>query len=151
MINSSVVFAVCWPAAFEARVELFAGAHGIDLALPRAKCAAILNDLDADVIGVPEAVASEPEAVMSYLRQLRSSRFTFNRIRDLREQPEWYELLSAQRAAFMIYLARESVNSNMHAFSLSAKRRSSFKPNLEACRSCFAGAQAGTHQYVQSW
>ena len=115
------------PVAFEARVELFAGAHGIELALPRAKRAAILNDLDADVIGVPEAVASEPEAVMSYLQHLRSSRATFNRIRDLRERPEWHELPSAQRAAFMIYLSRESV-------TLTCKR-SPCRPNAGAASS----------------
>lgn len=112
--------------AVESRVEVFAGAHALELALPRAKHQAILNDLDADVIGAAEAVAGDAEGVMSHLRPLRSSQATFNRIRNLRDQAAWHELLPVQRAAYMIYLSRESVNANMRSFSLSAKRRSSF-------------------------
>lgn len=112
--------------AEESRVELFAGSHALELALPPAKRTAILNDLDADVIGAAESVACDAEGVMSHLRTLRSSRATFNHVRDLREQAAWHELSRCQRAAYMIYLSRESVDANMRSFSLSAKRRSSF-------------------------
>jgi len=119
------------PEAAESRVEVFAGAHALELALPRAKRQAILNDLDADVIGAAETVAGDAEGVMGHLRSLRSSQSTFNRIRDLRDGADWYELPTTQRAAYMIYLSRESVNANMRAFSLSTKRRSSFKPDRD--------------------
>lgn len=119
------------PEVLESRAELFAGSSAVELALPPAKRNAILNDLDADVIGVLEAVASEPKAVKRHLQKLRSSRDTFNRIRDLREQPEWNSLPPAQRAAYMVYLSRESVNANMRSFSLSSKRRSSFNSDVD--------------------
>lgn len=119
------------PLAFRSRVEFFAGGLSLELALPPAKVQAIVNDLDGDIIGTHEAVATNPDEVMRELTRFHPSRRMFNDIRDLRGNAAWYELTDAKRAAAIIYLSQCSVNSNMRAFSVSSTRRSGFNPQLD--------------------
>jgi len=119
------------PLAFRSRVEFFAGGLSLEFALPPAKVQAIANDLDGDIIGTHEAVATNPDEVMRELTRFHPSRRMFNDIRDLRGNAAWYELTDAKRAAAIIYLSQCSVNSNMRAFSVSSTRRSGFNPQLD--------------------
>lgn len=119
------------PVAFESRVEAFAGGLGIERNLPRAKTQAIVNDIDPDVIGTYVAAVGIPERVMDVLRTMRPCRATFNRLRDSRITPAWWDQSEAERAAAMIYLAKSSVNSCMKSFSVSSKSRSNFNPNMD--------------------
>lgn len=119
------------PLAFRSRVEFFAGGLSLELALPPAKVQAIVNDLDGDIIGTHEAVATNPDEVMRELGRFHPSRRMFNHIRDLRDNAGWHELTDAKRAAAIIYLSQCSVNSNMRAFSVSSTRRSGFNPQLD--------------------
>ena len=119
------------PLAFRSRVEVFAGGLSLELALPPAKVQAIVNDLDGDIVGTHEAVATIPNEVMRELSRFQTSRRMFNRMRDLRDNAAWHELTDAKRAAAIIYLSQCSVNSNMRAFSVSSTRRSGFNPQLD--------------------
>lgn len=119
------------PVAFESRVETFAGGLGIERNLPRAKIQAIVNDIDPDVIGTYVAAVGRPDEVMTVLRTMRPCRVTFNRLRDSRNTPAWWDQSDAERAAAMIYLAKNSVNSCMKSFSVSSKSRSNFNPNMD--------------------
>ena len=119
------------PLAFRSRVEFFAGGLSLELALPPAKVQAIANDLDGDIIGTHEAVATNPDEVMRELTRFHPSRRMFNHMRDLRDNAGWHELTDAKRAAAIIYLSQCSVNSNMRAFSVSTTRRSGYNPQLD--------------------
>ncbi len=118
------------PEAMTSNCEFFAGGTSLFLGKRKAKCNT-LNDIDPDVINTHVAVAGMPEQVMAVLSEMRPSRITFNRLRDLRGTADWHDLDDAQRAAYFIYLGKNSVNSSFESFSNSSKVRSSFNPHFD--------------------
>lgn len=119
------------PVAFEMRLETFAGGLGLERYLPPAKRQAIVNDIDPDVIGTYVAAVGKAEEVMDVLGTMRPCRASFNRLRDLRDRATWWDQADTERAAAMIYIAKNSVNGNMRCFSVSSKARSNFNPNMD--------------------
>jgi site-specific DNA-adenine methylase len=120
------------PLACESYVEVFAGGSaGLFFRKKSASVQTILNDKDPDVINMHECVAGQPDSVMAEMRKLRPSRLTFNEIKELRESPAWWDLPKPERAAKMLYVVKNSVNGNMHSYSISAKTASNYNPNFD--------------------
>ncbi len=103
------------PEAMTSNCEVFAGGAGLFLGKRKAKFN-ILNDLDPDVCNVHVAVSAAPERVMKEMSMLRPCRATFNRLRTLRETAAWHDLDDAQRAAYFIYLGKNSVKRLRRSF-----------------------------------
>ena len=116
--------------AYTSFSEVFAGGVGLYLGKRKARFNT-LNDIDPDVCNVHVAVSAAPERVMKEMSMLRPCRATFNRLRELRGTAAWHDLDDAQRAAYFIYLGKNSVNSNFRSFSNSGKSRSTFNPHYD--------------------
>lgn len=118
------------PEAFGDRyIELFAGGAGVYFVKDPAR-RNILIELDPDFATAHQAVREQPADVSRELRLLLDDSSTFERIRALRETDEWDTLPTARRAAYLIYILKQSVNSNQQALASSAKTNSSFNPEM---------------------
>lgn len=112
-------------------IDLFAG--GGDMIYEKEPRATInvLNDLDPDVVVTHRAIQSNHEAVQSELRCLLDDDWTFERIQRLRESQDWETLPEERRAAMVIFVLKESVNSKQTALSSWSRHKSGFNPNLD--------------------
>ena len=120
------------PLAYETYVEIFAGGSvGLFFRKDKASGQNILNDKDPDVINMHVCVAGQPDAVMAAMERMRPCRTTFEKIKRLRDTPQWWELSDVERGAQMIYLIKNSVNGNMASYSISAKTSSNYNPHFD--------------------
>ncbi len=113
----------------ECYLELFAGGAGVFFEKEGAKIN-VINDLDPDITVMYEAIQRDHRAVEAELRTLLDNDDLFENAKQLRESEAWYSLPEARRAAMLIYIYKESVNSNQSALSSSSHSRSSFNPRL---------------------
>jgi len=90
------------PATFSRYIEPFAGGAAIFFALRPSK--AILADINADLIETYRMVASDPEAVIAALLQLKNSEKEYYRQRSLTPESQ------LERAVRLLYLMRFSFN-----------------------------------------
>jgi len=118
------------PEAFGAcYIEAFVGGAGVFYGKEPAKIN-ILNDLDPDTVLMHQAIKRDFRAVEAELRVLLDDDWTFEECKRLRESDEWDSIPEARRAAAVVYVYKQSVNSNQHVLSSSSKSHSSFNPNM---------------------
>lgn len=110
-------------------IELFAGGSGVFFAKRPAKIN-VLNDLDPDIVLMHEMVKRDHKAVEAELRTFLDDDLLFQECLRLRESVEWEAVPPARRAAMVIYILKQSVNSNQQVLSSSSQSGSSFNPNL---------------------
>lgn len=127
---SKELIAMMPPEAFgQCYIELFAGGAGVFYAKEPAKIN-VLNDLDPDIALMHETVQREPDAVELELRTFVDNDDLFQECLRLRESVEWEEVPPVRRAAMVIYILKQSVNSNQQVLSSSSQSGSSFNPQL---------------------
>lgn len=92
----------------------------------------ILNDADADVMGMHQAVAGNPRGVMKEMKRLPTARLQYDDIRRVRETGDWWKLTPEQRAARMIYVFACAINAKPNSpFPASTMTRLNFHPDRD--------------------
>jgi DNA adenine methylase len=118
--------------ASQTYIEPFFGGGSVFFAkTPKARIN-VLNDYDPNVIGVHQAVAASPEAVMAAMKELPISRLLYEQIQQQRRSSDWLTLSAPQRAARMIYLVKCAINAKLRStFPASSTTRISFNPDID--------------------
>ena len=118
------------PEAFGAcYLELFAGGAGVFFSKEPARIN-VLNDCDPDLTVMYRAIKQDYQAVEAELQSLLDDDSLFHQIVQLRDSAQWEDLREPLRAAYVIFVLKQSFNSNRMDLASSGKTRSSFNPNL---------------------